>query len=413
MAIRTARSKKFFGSPVTGLFDKALFALAFLGGSVAIIGMKSLGLSQWIASGVAVAIMCGYVALTWASRRARIREDLIGDNVYYLGFLFTLISLGYALYDFGGGISESTIESVIANFGIALLSTIFGVFLRVFVSQFRADPVETEREARVELTEASNLVRAELSHMLADIGDFRREILQVMRESLEETAQNTQEALIGNAGKVTEVTEQLLQRVDAASTDYAENTKRVNAMSKRTAESLETLIKRIEDIEAPTDLITARVIPVVDQISEITEELQRHAKSEAGYADAISNTLSQMHKTIPELASKLEHAAYISENLGSLNEQITKLQAHLGHISETQMKQAGTLDASAVEFTRAIREHTENMIAQHSLFEETVSKFSSSIKGELEKVTEAVEASPHVGESPDASSSSQNVAAGD
>tara|TARA_R110000787_G_scaffold282559_1_gene394492 strand:+ start:7414 stop:8655 length:1242 start_codon:yes stop_codon:yes gene_type:complete len=413
MANRNARPRKFYASPVTGLFDKALFAIAFVGGCAAILGMKSLGFSQWFASGIAVAIMCGYVGLTWASQRARIREDVIGDNVYYLGFLFTLISLGYALYDFGSGITESTIENVIANFGVALLSTIFGVFLRVFVSQFRADPVETEREARVELTEASNLVRAELSLMLADIGDFRREILQVMRESLEETAKNTQEALIGNAGRVTEVTEQLLARVDTASSDYAENTKRINAMSKRTAESLETLIKRIEDIEAPTDLITSRVIPVVDQISDITEELQRHAKSESGYADAISNTLSQIHKTIPELASKLEHAAYISENLSGLNKQITNLQSHLGHISETQMKQAGTLDTSAIEFTRAIREHTENMIAQHSLFEDTVSKFSSSIKGELEKVTEAVETSPILQEVEHPQSDARNAATRD
>jgi len=73
------------------------------------------------------------------SRNLRLRDDQSGDNLYYMGFLFTLTSLGVSLYQFS---VERAAEEIVQNFGIAIASTITGIALRVVFNQMRRDPVE-------------------------------------------------------------------------------------------------------------------------------------------------------------------------------------------------------------------------------------------------------------------------------
>ena len=54
----------------------------------------------------------------------KLRLDVAGDNMYYLGFLYTLSSLAVAIT-----ISEA--EQILANFGVAISSTILGIAARV------------------------------------------------------------------------------------------------------------------------------------------------------------------------------------------------------------------------------------------------------------------------------------------
>ena len=87
--------------------------------------------------------------------------DRASDNVYYLGLLYTLASLSYSLIKLGGIVSTSTeskglsIISLLPDFGLALASTIAGIFCRVLLQQMRGDVVDVESEARIELGEAS------------------------------------------------------------------------------------------------------------------------------------------------------------------------------------------------------------------------------------------------------------------
>src|SRR5262245_5827177 len=85
-------------------------------------------------------VVCLFAYAIGVSRvpRLRVRLDQAGDNAYYLGLLFTLTSMAFALYEFrGASLSDAGVsgragaEQIISNFGIALASTICGIFLRV------------------------------------------------------------------------------------------------------------------------------------------------------------------------------------------------------------------------------------------------------------------------------------------
>src|SRR5215216_504004 len=78
-----------------------------------------------------VALMVAYAVIVIWVPRLRVRLDQAGDNAYYLGLLFTLASMAFALYDFRaatqGPASATGVQRIISNFGIALATTIAGI----------------------------------------------------------------------------------------------------------------------------------------------------------------------------------------------------------------------------------------------------------------------------------------------
>ena len=50
-----------------------------------------------------------YACLVWLVPKFVLKSEQAGDNCYYLGFIFTLVSLAFALYDFVGGGSNRTL----------------------------------------------------------------------------------------------------------------------------------------------------------------------------------------------------------------------------------------------------------------------------------------------------------------
>ena len=66
------------------------------------------------------------------------------DNVYYLGLLFTLLSLVYSLvtlFLFNSDVTDRAGQTynLIGSFGIALISTIFGILFRILLLQIAGD----------------------------------------------------------------------------------------------------------------------------------------------------------------------------------------------------------------------------------------------------------------------------------
>src|SRR5271170_7557327 len=77
-----------------------VFMCFVVAGSAYIIAAKLGGIGRLYVTLVPVLIMLGYALLIWSARGLRLRDDQAGDNLYYMGFLFTLTSLGVSLYQF-------------------------------------------------------------------------------------------------------------------------------------------------------------------------------------------------------------------------------------------------------------------------------------------------------------------------
>src|ERR1700731_5343890 len=165
-----------------GLFNGLVFFGVVIFGSGYIIFSKLHDFGALAATAVPVLVMIGYAVLLGA-RLFRLRDDQSGDNLYYMGFLFTLTSLAVSLYQFS---AAGSAEQIVQNFGIAIASTIAGITLRILFHQMRRDPIEVEATARLELAAASRKVRRELESTVIEFGSFRRATQQSLADAVEE-----------------------------------------------------------------------------------------------------------------------------------------------------------------------------------------------------------------------------------
>src|SRR5436305_3151905 len=183
-------------------------------GCIYILTAKLEGVEPFYVTFVPVGTMIAYALLINLARGLRLRDDQSGDNIYYMGFLFTLTSLGVSLYQFS---ASRAAEEIVQNFGIAIGSTIAGIGLRVIFNQMRRDPVEIERMMRLELAEAARRVRRELDSTVVEFGHHRRSAQQAAAYWCSH-ATDTYDEVVGKfLGSLEEITAKALAPVEAAS----------------------------------------------------------------------------------------------------------------------------------------------------------------------------------------------------
>src|SRR5690348_9486773 len=92
-----------------GLADQWGFAFFAAIGSLCIVAAKTFSVpAVWVAIG-AIAIMLLYAGLIARYGSGRLRSDQAGDNCYYLGLIYTLASLAYAIFTFDPAHTATTI----------------------------------------------------------------------------------------------------------------------------------------------------------------------------------------------------------------------------------------------------------------------------------------------------------------
>ena len=117
---------------------------------------------------------------------------LPGDNLYYLGFLYTLTSLAHSLYRFSA--DEADTEVIVTNFGIAIFTTILGMALRVLMGLPTVDdPSSLDESARLDLAETARKLRREMSYTVETFREALEQDLDSVRHRFAEDAAETRE----------------------------------------------------------------------------------------------------------------------------------------------------------------------------------------------------------------------------
>jgi hypothetical protein len=172
--------------------DRGLFLVFVSIGFLLIVGVKT-GLWYFGIQGdyslpimfAAAIVMITYGVLARRISAVRLRPDRLGDNFYYMGFIFTLASMTAALLQLQGG---REVDSLIGSFGVALFSTILGIAGRVVFIQMRTEVEDIEERGRQELLDAASGLRGQLGAAVRDLESFRVGVQQTINERLTENA---------------------------------------------------------------------------------------------------------------------------------------------------------------------------------------------------------------------------------
>ena len=285
---------------VNGLLFFAVVAL----GSGYIIFSKQHDFGPVAVTMVPVLIMIGYAALLGA-RLFRLRDDQSGDNLYYMGFLFTLTSLAVSLYQFS---AAGSAEQIVQNFGIAIASTIAGITLRIMFNQMRRDPIETEAASRMELAEASRRVRRELESSILEFGYFRRVTQQSITDTMDEVRESIGKAQEKFAGELEKL-------ATSTSLPFAESSKLSGAtlasLNNRTIEVLEISRELVQEGEQ----LAKNTTSIVRSIDALFTRLTAHQTSE----EAIGTQLIPMIERLTESVDALNDNAQTQSKSAEMN----------------------------------------------------------------------------------------------
>ncbi len=303
-----------------GLLNGLLFFAIVVVGSGYIIVSKLNDFGAFVVTTVPVLIMIGYGLLLW-TRLFRLRDDQAGDNLYYMGFLFTLTSLAVSLYQFS---AAGSAEQIVQNFGIAIASTIAGITLRILFNQMRRDPVEVEATARIELAEASRRVKRELEGAILEFGYFRRMTQQSMGDALDEVRESIGRAREQLAGEIKGVAmaagrpfEEASRRSEQTLDNLNERTVHILDVSRqlvqegeqlarstaRIVKAMDALVARLLALQNPDQTAETRLTPVLQNLTQAVDALGKRAEAQAGNVEA---TLKQTQDVLSTLTRLLE-----------------------------------------------------------------------------------------------------------
>lgn len=334
--------------------DKGIFGIFALAGATAIILLKSLGAAWAVVTGGPVALIIIYALLT-ASRltRFRLRYDQAGDNCYYLGFIYTLVSLAVALYAFSGN-SAVAVDQIVKDFGIALATTLVGVTLRVLLHQMREDPHDVEDAARRELSEAASRVTGHLGSMIRDVVALRAQTQDELKHfayATKQVAEEHRDALKGlknQSERLAKSVEGLVKKVEgvAISPDLLE--RKLDPAAERLAASVDGLVKKIDGITFSPDLLERKLEPAAQRLERVADTASRVAEDTHARLKDIATLAAQS-------ANSLEKAASAGEILKELANLPTQISAALDQISVTTASMA-EMQKGVVEILRVMHD---------------------------------------------------------
>ena len=348
--------------------DVLVFLAAGVGGAGLYFLQLYLNSPQWVKTTTLVSVLVIYALVVAKTPRLRVRLDQAGDNAYYLGLLFTLMSMAVALYQFGealhAGDDKSGTAAILSNFGIALFTTITGILLRVVLHQMRVDPADVESMTRIELAEASKRVKANLDVVSTQIAQFHDELRQRTSDAVQSLLDLTNKELSEFASQVTTAASTLVDELKRSqSTVLAQAEASANKMVEF-SDSAEQAIDRLRAVEPPPLKLATRLERISESLEGFSDQLRltNERVSEAGNVTASSTKdVADAIIAAVEGIRKVQNAAVESHQEVLKRMQVTSSAFEQSAVSfaksvEMDASAIRQLEASNLRYAEAVRE---------------------------------------------------------
>lgn len=317
-------------------------------GTLLIVTGKWLEFDRWV-GGWFLAIVLSVLMLLYflAARTAQmVSADTKGDAFYYLGLLFTFGSLVSALDSFSRPDSEvNDMIEMIAPFGIALLTTIVGLFGRVWFSVWQEAPGDAVADATRALDDAILDMKAIVlrgSQGMEDLLDHLAASAEAMEAtatritSVAERAASTADTLDEYSGRVAKLAKSFADRATGFEGAVAGVTNGVSALKEPLEETrghLGALCTDLAVLGKAVGHAQASVLQLERTSRTGEREIAGIASRAEGVQQEIEKTQVRLAKTaelvvdVQRAASAIDdHAASISGSVGGLAGEVGRLQ---------------------------------------------------------------------------------------
>lgn len=304
---------RLFSIPVQNLFVVALVLKVLLSALGWWTG-NLWGLSVSLPLGV----MLGYIVIGLRRTDKTVSDEKFADSCYYLGFIFTITSIIFSLFDLPH--IDAKMSDIAVRFGAAMVSTVIGLGVRVRLVSFRPDIQDAIRSAEDGVVDASRRLREQLNIVVEKMQEFESKVNEATTStvsrvsvSIEEMTQSYGAQLTDYFAELTKGNEQAfkaaLEEVSAASLRLSQSVDEYSNTMKGNLKSIEgkvthfadAVTKRLEQTTFPDDYFSK-------QLAEPLTQLGLSTKSMASQVEGASEDVSKAISTLRKRSSQVEGA---------------------------------------------------------------------------------------------------------
>jgi soluble cytochrome b562 len=245
-----------------------------------------------------------------------LRNEQLGDSFYYLGFLFTITALAVSLISMNAD-EEIKINSLLKNFGIAIVTTLFGLVGRILFSQFRENLDDMNERAEMEVAQSVRNLKTQLDMSIS-----------LLKQQSQTIANNTDQTLKDSSASLRRFMEEnnkILQ----------ETTEKSKAVIEEFNKRASSISDKLSEVNIPTDKFkdfensVSNIVTTLDNLdkglkdSNAQEEIAKAADSFKSLSSSISQQSQLLNSefkdtkdTLQALSKNLvDVAKFISTNL--------------------------------------------------------------------------------------------------
>ena len=269
-----------------------------------------------ISIAVPVASMVAYFLIAKSTVTKFLRDEQLGDSCYYMGFLFTLIALAFALINFATSEGQFS-QKILSDFGIALFTTILGLGFRIYYSQFRLPAEELRQSAEDELAATVRRLKVHLDSSIDSFEKFEQNIETSIQESLKKTTISYQEYL-------KQASESFQEYLKQASESFSNNAQELLKSFQESTNEQFKLKEKFQSLNSELTTLNTQTTSMSQKINEFNTSLQNitnQFKEKSG-----SNDLIEMTENLGKFAESLnQHVEIIGEQKNRMQENLDSI----------------------------------------------------------------------------------------
>lgn len=304
-----------------------------------------------------LAFMAVYIILGFRRGPEDVSDERFGDSCYYLGFIFTISSIAFSLFDIPDLDKAGRLTAVAVRFGAAMISTFLGFIVRVYLVGFHHESTEAIQSLENQVVESANRLKTRL--------DLSQEAFEAFEEKVRQAANDTETRVriaTENVGR--HLSQEMAQTLKAIAAE-------VQALHKSAADQMNVaalalsadLSKCSQALVADISRAQAHFIGMADQLQtrlravtfpddfftkELTPPVRNLVASMVAVGDDLNSLKESVNISIEGLSGALAKIEAAMETPQSVRELVQRQEAVSKQVLEVVLLAGRAIDSSSL-----------------------------------------------------------------
>lgn len=295
-----------------------------------------------------LAVMSAYIVIGIHRQDSDLSDEKFADTCYYLGFIFTITSIIFSLFDLPN--IGTRIQDISVRFGAAMVSTVFGLTVRVILVSFKKDYADAVVEVEDAVIAAAQRFHEQLDIAAERFFAFQTKVDNAAAESVEKAEMRMERLSQNHSERLAAFFADLTERHQAAGSRTFDE---IDAASRRLSETVDGytqgIQKHLTNVEAGVTAFTDAIAERLKTTTFPDDYFVRHLEAPLIRLKQSTGIVSENIETAA--ATVGESTAVFSDALTTLRKKADVAECALDSVIHLTTRQHAVLDAAQGQLT--------------------------------------------------------------